>query len=349
MYFSKKLIGNSRIAVEQYAEVNRARLMANKHEDLMLGSMGLNVNAGLIPLDVYQEFDRVGVEVMTLDDGDAFLNDLAPLSKSVGIGTLVSKFRQASDAGRAQTSMSGHIGIKMDQVEHKYDGAIVPITDGGFECQWRENAAQTAAGFDSLIDDQREVNKTIKRSLADQFLDGHRDTSGNIIVVDSVSWSGMRADARVEQIDLGAGGLNFDFTDKTKTGAEIKSAMLDIRDKMRIDNKCSQPLWIYISELVATNFDRRFSEAYDSTTIMQELTTLMGIAGFKPSSKLVGNEVMGFPHDGSVRPLVGMGLNTVAMPRPIYNSNHQFAVWTATGFQVKEDYNGNTCAFFAQA
>ncbi len=349
MYFSKKLIGNSRIAQEQWGEVNRARLMANKHEEFMLNGMGLNVNEGLIPKDVYIEFDRVGVEVMTLDDGDAFLNPLAAVSRSVSIGTLVSKFRQASDAGRAQTSMSGQIGVKMDQVEYKYDGAIVPITDAGFEREWRENAAQTAEGFDALIDDQREVTLTSKRSLATQFLDGHRDKAGNIIVLDGVSWSGMRADARVEQIDLGAGGINFDFTDQSQTGEAIKKAFIQLRDIMRIQNKCSKDLAIYISEEMATNFERRFSQNFDGPTIEQELIGLRGVASITASSKLVGNELMGYPLDGTVRPLVGMGMNTVAMPRPLYNSNHQFAVWTATGYQVKEDYNGNTCAFFAQA
>ena len=68
----------------------------------------------------------------------------------------------------------------------------------------------------------------------------------------------------------------------------------------------------------------------------------------KLTSKLTGNQIMGFPLDANfVRPLVGMGLNTVAMPRPVYNSNYEFVVWGAIGFQVRNDFAGNSPAFYA--
>jgi hypothetical protein len=44
-----------------------------------------------------------------------------------------------------------------------------------------------------------------------------------------------------------------------------------------------------------------------------------------------------------------MGINTVALPRPVYNSNYNFAVWSAIGFEVRTDFAGNTCAFYASA
>jgi hypothetical protein len=225
MIFQKSIIGNSRTAQEHWEEVQRARETANRHNMALNAMAGLKGNTGLIPQDVFQEFDNVTVERFRSDDGDTFLNDLLPLSRSISIGKLVHKFRQASDAGRVQTSMSGQIGVKFDQVEFTFDGSIVPVHDAGFFRNWREWNAMTSEGFDALVDDQRETVAAVRRHLADQFLDGHTDTDGNNIVVDGISWGGMRNDSRVAQVDLGAGGINFDFTDtprlvtKTKTNS----------------------------------------------------------------------------------------------------------------------------------
>lgn len=350
MYFHRDLIGNSRAGQEQWDAVLDARRGANLQEQMFVNSGQLRVNEGLIPQDVFQEFDDVTVERMRSDDGDTFLNDLLPLSRSVSIGKLVHRFRQASDAGRAQSSMTGQIGVKMDQVEFTFDGSIIPVHDTGFTRNWREWNAQTSEGFDGLVDDQRESVATLRRHLADNFLDGHVDSQGNAIVVDGLSWGGMRNDSRVEQIDLGGGGVNFDFTDSAQTGEDIKSNFIEIRDIMWITNKCEMELVYYVSREIASNFERKFSTQYDAKIIMQELADLMGVAAIKPTSKLSGNELMGFPLDANkIRPIVGMGINTVAMPRPVFNSNYDFVVWGAIGFEVREDFASNTCAFHANA
>lgn len=355
MLFQQSVIGNSRAGADQWLEVTRAREMSNVanavHAELMrTNGQPMAVNAGLIPRDVYQEFDNVTVERFRSDDGDTFLNDLLPLSRSVSIGKLTHKFRQASDAGNAQTSMTGQIGVKFDQVEYTYDGSIIPIHDTGFTRNWREWNAQTSEGFDSLIDDQRESVATLRQHLADNFMDGHLDKDGNAIVLDGLSWTGMRNDSRVAQIDLGVGGINFDFTDTTKTGAEIKAAFIAVRNVMWITNNCEQDLTYYVSREIAANFERKFSTSYDAKIIMQELADLMGVSAIKVSSKLIGNQLMGFPLDANrIRPIVGMGLNTVSLPRPVYNSNYDFVVWGAIGFEVRTDFAGNTCAFYASA
>jgi len=349
MLFQKSLIKNSRAAQDQWAEVHRARNAANAQEQMFVNAGQMRINEGLIPRDVFQEFDNVTVERMRSDDGDTFLNDLLPMSRSVNIGKLVHKFRQASDAGRVQTSMTGQIGVKMDQTEFTVDGSIIPVHDSGFFRNWREWNAQNSEGFDALIDDQRETVAAVRRHLADQFLTGHVDTDGNAIVVDGISWTGMKNDSRVAQVDLGGGGINFDFTDQTKTGDEIKNAFIQVRDVLFITNKCEQDVTYYVSREVASNIERKFSTQYASKIIMQELGDLIGVATIKVSSKLVGNELMGFPLDNNrVRPVVGMGLNTVAMPRSVYNSNFEFVTWGAIGFEIRTDFAGNTCALFAK-
>jgi len=347
MLFQKKIIGNSRAAKEQWNEVVSARTGANRQEQMFF-NQGMVTNEGIIPQDVYQEFDSVTVERMRSDDGDTFLNDLLPLSRSVSIGKLVHKFRQASDAGNAQTSMTGQIGAKLDQVEYSYDGSIIPVHDTGFSRNWREWNAQSSEGFDALIDDQRESVATLRRHMADQFLDGHVDANGQSIVIDGLSWGGMRNDARVAQVSLGGGGVNFNFTDTSKTGDEIKAAFVQVRNVLWIDNNCEYDAVYYVSREIAANLERKFSTSYDSKIIMQELADLMGVATVKTSSKLTGNQLMAFPLDSNkVRPIVGMGVNTVAMPRPVYNSNYEFVVWGAVGFEVRTDFAGKTCALYA--
>ena len=352
MIFQQEIVGTSRTAAEQWVEVNNARLMSNSqeatHAAMMRNNNQVVVNEGLIPRDVYQEFDNVTVERMRSADGDTFLNDLLPLSRSVSIGKLTHQFRQASDAGNAKTSMTGQIGVRMDQVEFTYDGSIIPIHYTGFSRNWREWNAQTSEGFDALIDDHRESIATLRAHIADQFMDGHVDTDGNAIVVDGLSWSGMRGDSRVAQIQLGAAGVNFDFTDTTKTGAEVRAAFIQVRDVLWIDNNCGQDATYYVSREVMSNFERRFSTSFDSKTIQQELEGMQGVAVIKSSSKLSGNQLMAFPLDtNKIRPVVGMGLNTVAMPRPVYNSNYEFAVWGAIGFEVRTDFAGKTCASYS--
>jgi len=349
MLLQKEIIGNSRAGRDQWTEVSSARSLANNHNYMLARNAGLAVNEGLIPRDVYQEFDNVTVERFRSDDGDTFLNDLLPLSRSINIGKTVHRFRQVSDAGNAQTSMTGQVGVKMDQTEYTYDGSIVPIHDTGFSRNWREWNAMTSEGFDALIDDQRESVATLRRLLADNFLDGHKDTSGNFIKLDGLDWQGMRADSRVASINVGASGINFDFTSNANSGDLIKAAFIQIRDVMWITNKCEKELTYYVSREIASNFERKFSTQYDAKIIMQEMADLMGVAAIKVSSKLSGNELMGFPLDAnSLRPMVGMGINTVAMPRPVYNSNYEFVVWGAIGYEVRTDFTGNTCAFFAQ-
>jgi len=140
------------------------------------------------------------------------------------------------------------------------------------------------------------------------------------------------------------------FTDSTKTGDEVKAAFVQIRDVLRITNNCARDAVYYVSREIASNFERKFSTQYDAKIIMQELADLMGVAAIKETNKLVGNQLMAFVNDADfVRPVVGMGLNTVAMPRPVYNSDYQFVTWAAIGWQVRTDFFGKTCALYASS
>lgn len=346
MIFTKKLIGNSVAGAAQFAEMQKMRKAHALQEKMFIRNGQLVANEGAIPKSVYQSFDDEAVERFKLDEGDGFLDILLPRSKSINIGKLVHKFRQASDAGRAQTSMTGQLTPQMDNVAHSYDGSLVPIQDAGFGRNWREFEAQRSEGFDGLIDDNRETTSTLRQHVADSFLDGHRDKNGNIIVADGIKWEGMRNDSRVNQIALGAGGVNFDFSDKSQSGSDIKEKFMEIRDTMSITNKVVADLVYVVSPEIGSAWELRFNDAYDSRTVFDELNSLRGVGSIVVSSKLTGNEIMAFGQN--VRPVVGMAVNTVALPRPVYNSNYDFIVWSAIGWEVRSDYFGKSATLFAQ-
>lgn len=351
MLFAQDIIGNSRAGKAQWNELQALRRGYTVNEQAFqnaMRAMGMTGNEGLIPRDVYQEFDNVTVQRFRSDDGDTFLNDLLPLSRSVNIGKLVHKYRKASDAGSAQTSMTGQTGVRLDNVDYSYDGSIIPIHDIAFGRNFREWNAQRSEGFDALIDDQRESTATLRRLLADNFMDGHRDKNGELLVVDSLSWGGMRNDSRVAQVDLGAGGLNFDFTDQTKTYSEIEGAWKQMRDVLFITNNCTREATYYISREIMSNIERNSSESYSSEKIINRLAQLMGVKAIKVTNKLTGNQVMAFPlEEGLVRPISGMAINTVAMPRAKYNDDYQFVTWGAIGFEVRTDFENRKCAMYA--
>ena len=75
----------------------------------------------------------------------------------------------------------------------------------------------------------------------------------------------MRNDSRVAQVNIGAAGVNFDFTDTTKTYELIEAAFKEVRDVLWITNNCEREAVYYISREIASNFERHSSEFVSSS------------------------------------------------------------------------------------
>ncbi|WP_259273211.1 major capsid protein, partial [Klebsiella pneumoniae] len=82
----------------------------------------------------------------------------------------------------------------------------------------------------SLADAQRGSVDDVRRQYVDYVFNGFRDSAGNYIAFDGKTWKGVKADERVQIVDLSASGLNIDFTSSSATAEQIRNAAIALRD-----------------------------------------------------------------------------------------------------------------------
>lgn len=317
-----------------------ANYIGNELAQAIGSAKGLATNAGLKPADLFREFDNTVVSQFRLDEGDAILNDLMPLSRSLPLARTVLENARSSDAGVFGQSMSGTQGTVFDNVDYDTDGTIVPINQNGFKRNFREGEQLGLEGFDDMMHQQREAVRTHRQGVVSSLLDGHRDKAGNFIIEKGYSWKGIRADNRVDQIDLGAGGLNINFATST-SGADIKAAFIALIKQRYVENKVMARATYYISNEVYFNFMQDYSAQYRDVSVLDVLKRdLAGqIADIKPSSALSGNQVMSIPLETRfIQPTVGMAVSTIARARPNWNDPLAFEIVSAIGWKVNTDF-----------
>lgn len=302
-------------------------------------------NTGTKPLDLFREWDNQTIEQFRLDEGDNILNRLLPMARSVNIGRTVLEGARSSDAGVFTQSMSGEEKSRFDNVDYDTQKTIIPIGQNGFKRNWREGVQLSLEDFNDAAIQQSEATRTHRQGVIGSFMDGHKNKDGQFIVEDGTDWQGVRADARVDQIDLGAGGLNVDLTSSATSGADIFNAFVEMARIRAVDNKVAAPAVYFVSPTILFNFVRDFSTTFAGKSIKDKLLEIVGIAGIEMSSVLVGNQVLSIPFNTSfIQPLVGMGVSTIALPRPSWNDPFAFEVVSAIGWNVKNDFEGTNKA-----
>ena len=327
----------------QFKEVQSRRKFFDANERA-LAKMSGNA-AAVIPQDVYREFDTVTKRIMRSDEGDTILNDLLPLARSVNIGKIEYKFRRASDSGNAKTTISGQTPVTMDKAKYSYDQTIIPVHQDAFGREWRELEGQRSEGFDALIDDQENSVRAARRQMVDWILNG--DSS---VVFNGNSWTGVKNETtRVARVDLDADGLNINFSSAAATAQDMRNGFKSLRDTLRITNKVSGQLTVYVSREILSNMERYYSDNEAGyQTILQAVRSLTGIADVKETDQLSGNEVIMMALESStIMPLVGMGVTTIPVPRATPFDQHNFITWGAMGLMVKTDYDNRTGVLYA--
>lgn len=299
----------------------------------------LTNNAGRTPADAYREFDSTTV-IDKVEAGEhATLTRLLQKAKSVDLGKEVFEYRKSTTAGNAQSSMSGQVGVKLDHVDYKYGGTVVPIHDVGFGRGWREMLSAKSEGFDFVVDDSREAERTLMAKMNDYLFNGNAALS-----VKGNAWLGLKNDSTVEQYTI-----TTDLSASASTPADIRDEVRAMRDVLYINNNCTQGLTMGVSREIMSNWERPFTTA-DGTfgTIGDYISKLRGITEVYEDSELVGNEaVLYFADQQGLHPVVGMAISTYAAKRDYHNSDFNFIKWAAVGFISKTDAADRKCALYA--
>lgn len=308
------------------------------------------INAVRSPADLYKAFDQTVLRQFQPNTEFTLFNDLMPLSRSVRINQTVYEYAKSGGRMWAHTSMSGQIGAALDAVQYQYDGTMVPVHDTGFKFHWREPRLNNPDAFDIISDAQFESTNEVRRQYVDYIYNGYRDAEGNYIKFDDKTWKGLKNDERVAMVDLGASGLNIDFTSASATAEQIRNAAIKLRDTLKLtNNQYAEQTW-YVSSAIISNLERYFSDNYQSDTILQELLKLSGIAAIKEDAQLTGNQILIVPLTaGVIAPIVGQAFGTVADPRPFYNSDYIWRTWGAAGLMVKTDINSKKSVIYAHS
>lgn len=326
----------------QWNEVTELRKRSEKDVQQLL-DMTINfnipdVNAGRTPADAYREFDSTTKIEMVPAGEFATLTRLMMVARSVSIGKEVFEYRKASDAGVGQTSMSGQIGIKQDHVDYNYAGTIVPVHDTSWDRRWREMESMRSDGFDSMVDDSRESERTLMETINRYMWDG------STLAVKGFSWAGIRADATVAQYTI-----NVDLSASATTGKQCVDEIRAARDVLYITNNCTNPLRLGVSREIMSHWEDDYSADKGDNTIRERVERLRGIAEVYEDSELTGNQIVLYWDDQQgFHPVVGMGISSYAVPRVYHNDDFQFIKWAAVGFLAKTDYTGRKCALYGE-
>lgn len=344
LYLSNQLVKSSPMHAKWAGLINADRAFFEA-EEVRLGARLANSSA-IIPRDAWLTLDGITMRVLRNDEGQAYMTDLMALSKPVDIGKLAHLTRAASDQGQATVSMTGQKAIPMDKTKYLYRGTPLPIFDTGYGREWREWATLQSENFDALADDQEASVATLQRRIADYVLNG--DTS---VKVDTYSGYGIRTNPLSKSINLGsaAGGANINLT--TATPQQIENFVITVLGKALDDNNLTgRKLNLYISPEIGRSWDRPYSgpDGSKEGSIRDVLLKNRRIGKITDTFKLTGNEFFAFiPDPQFIRPLVGLAVSTVAIPRTKPRDNYNFMVSGALGIEVRADYEGRTGVFYS--
>lgn len=341
------LPGNAAMRIQHNFIVN-SRTANWHHETQHMRTAGLEVNEARIPAEVWRDFDSQAKSLMIGDEGGVILNDLNPLARNVNIGKIVSEYRRyGNDELEVRSSIDGQHRKPVNHGTYDYDGAIVLVHSTQVGRAWRELEGMRSEGFDALLDDQAAAIRFVRKRMVDDMMHGTPDVSFK-----GYASLGIKAHPNTLAIDLGSGGLNVDLTSPTLTYAQAESAVLQTLKAIQgPGNNAKGAITFYLSGEIWFNFLRMANpDSGNTESILTALSKLPGVAGFKTTDELSGNEFLAIILSSEyIRPIVGMPVTTTPIPRVTPMDDWHVLVWSATGLQIKADAQGRSGVAFASA
>lgn len=333
---------------KQHQFIVNARAANWDHETGLMKAAGLEANEARIPADVWRDFDTQTKTLMVSDEGGVLLNDLMPLTRNVNIGKIVSEYRRyGADELEVRSSIDGQHRKPVNHVSYDYDGALVLVHSTQVGRAWRELEGMRSEGYDALLDDQAAAVRYVRRRMADDFANGTAD----LAYKGYVSY-GIKSHPNTLPLNLGAGGLNVDLTSASITFQQAYGVFLAALSAMQgSGNNAVGNVTFYLSDAIWFNLMRLRNPTGDSTeTMLGALQRVPGIAGFKRTDALSGNEFLGIILSSEyIRPVVGMPVTTTPIARVTPMDDWHVLVWSASGLQVKADAQGRSGVLYASA
>lgn len=335
---------------KHWAYISQLRKANYSHETGLMKANGMTVNEARLPAEVWRDFDRQTKTLMTSDEGSVLLNDLMPLARNVSIGKIVSEYRRfSSNELEVRTSIDGQHQKPVNHTGYDYDGVVVPVHSTQVGRVWRELEGMRSEGFDALLDDQLDATRYVNRRIIDNFVNGTPD-----LVYKGYAAYGIKNNPNTLALNLGAtgGGLNVDLTSPTLTYAQAHGVFVAALQALQGNqNNALGNVTFYPSDAVYFNLLRVANpDSTNQETILAMLMRLPGVAGFKVTDQVVGNQFLALILSSEyLRPVVGMPVTTTPIARVTPMDDFHVLVWAASGLQVKADAEGRSGVLFASA
>lgn len=343
--FTKSLIEKDANAARAWEEMSDYRIFAaNRDNEITSGKTPFN-NVDWVQQG-WARIDEATVRIAR-DPSDPLYDDLMGIARSVDIGTMVHLSRASSDiSDMVKRSLSGQKAVPVDKVQYSWSGTLVPIFDKGYAREWRELEGYRANSWDPIVDDQEAALQKLREGpegVAAYFIDGDAE-----MVFKGVQGYGIRTNPASQAINIGPAGANIDLTtaDFDAIDAFFTGAFGAVMDSNRVRDAVT----LYVSPEIGRNMDKGYFNANGARdgTIGSQMRGNRRIADIKVSYRLEGNEFIAFPVlDRYIRPLVGLPVQTFAMPRQTPRDNYQFMVSTAVGLEIRGDYDGQSGVFYS--
>lgn len=337
LYFSKKIANSDTVEGHhmkgQAAYLNRMRA---PFKDIM---EEFAVNMGRKPSQAYLMFDEQNVVLEPTKMGEhALLMRVLSTSRTASAGKKVYEYVRAGRAGKAEISMSGKTPIGIDETPFDFDGALLPAFATSFGRDWRDKLAMDSEGFDALMIDSQNAERTLYDKMDDYLWNGKSDLKWQ-----GVQWLGIRGDDSVVQTSV-----TVDLTASATTGATVYAEIKSKVDNLRITQDSSGDHTLVVSREINSKLDDDYSDQYGNKTIRQRVLEIAGIGEIVEDSQLSGNEyaILKISLDG-FHSIVGMPISTYPIPRDRHMDDFIFVKWGIVGFASKSSRSGKKVSLFA--
>ena len=358
IYPNKKLfesITGGKHLQNRYDEAMTSRAMFNGQQTVLANAAiaaGANKDmvanqAAFIPDDAWREVDEVTMRVLREDEGQAYMQDLMPMARAVDIGKTAHIYRTSSDlANRVNVTLNGQSPTLLDKVQYDFEGHPIPIFDSGYGLNWREWRGMQSEGFDGISDDQEAAVANVEQVAAQYVLEG--DTSIN---AGGYIGYGIRNHPETNTMDLDSSGFNIDLQSFSTTSDNIEDFFVRDFRKVMHDNLIEGAVNIYISPEIERRWSRSYSgsSGFKGGSLRDFLMSLEFINDIKMTYELTGNEFFAFPlMPKYIRPLMGMAMTTIAIPRVMMTDDYNFKVMKAMGLEIRADANSRSGVIFGR-